>query len=142
MRGRPKSIAKRSDVRVFVANETPRAMALAKRVRKRLDHQLTSRGDAWVPDEDWRHTAAWYSRTVVEVGRLVQSDLGEAVEEKSKMTDEEYAAELDAICIERLQKASDSKRRKLLRDACIVPSDLDATDGAEVSPLPVLGREN
>lgn len=124
MNGRPKSISKRTSIRVAVAAETKRTLGIARTVGKRLRHQLNTNGGV-VPGPDWLEAAKWLERTVAELGRLVEGEigalevgpLGALNDENRPLTDKEYAAEIRIIAVEHLREASPEELRQLLVDA-------------------------
>lgn len=115
MHGRPLSLAKLSDIRVQAEAEGERMLKLARRVGKRLAHHLHRTADAQsIPDEDWRETAKWYSRTVVEMKRLLASQ-PDGPDDKPELTPAEYEAELELITREKLRGMTPDERRNLLQ---------------------------
>lgn len=115
MHGRPKTLGTKLDVATQVANEGERMIALARRVGKRLAHELSRSADtrALPSAEEWVPLARWYSTVVVESRRWLASQ-PEKSDEKP-LTDADYAAELDLITREKLRSMTPDERRNLLQ---------------------------
>ena len=133
MNGRPKSLGTKADIRVAVAGETDRAIALARRVGKRLRGELDKNAGK-IPDESWIESAKWYSRTVAELGRLVAGEIGKSGKPGThgELSDSQYAEELRLIAVQQLRSASPEERDQLLAEAGIKPgtSSADGIDPA------------
>lgn len=135
MHGRPKSIAKKTDLRVFVAAESERAIGLARRLGKRLRHQLNLLKNNGIPGEEFVEVWKIYSRTIAELGRLAAGEIG-TLEGKPEttMTDAEYAEELMIITREQLQRMTLEARIKLLAEiaAADAPGSRSASTDADL----------
>jgi hypothetical protein len=115
MHGQPRSIAKLADVRLQVENETERMLGLARTVGKRLRHHLMRTADARdLPDEEWRETAKWYSRCVIELKRFLASQPAKPDDEPS-LSEADYEAEIAEIAREQFRKMTPSERREFLQ---------------------------
>lgn len=108
-----------SEIRVAAAAESVRAIGLARRLGKRLRHQLNLLDKGKLPDGDWRETWRDYTRAIGELGRLAVADeIGGAYRERpAGMSDQEYAEELEAIAIGVLRRATAEQREELIAAA-------------------------
>lgn len=117
MIGAPKSIAKLSDIRVQVEGETDRMLKLARTVGKRLRHYLHQTADTRsLPDDDWRETAKWYSRTVIELKRFLAAQPADRPG-KPEMDSADYEAEIRIITVEKLRGATPEELERMLAEA-------------------------
>lgn len=113
MHGKPKSISKRSDIRVAVAAEAGRTIALARRVGKRLRLEL-NKNKGVIPNAEWLETAKWQTRAIAELGRLVIADEIGGPNADKDLTAAEYAEEISIIAREYIAKLSPDELRTLL----------------------------
>jgi hypothetical protein len=127
--GAPKALDRpQKTIHEQVATETEKMVALARRVRKRLEHHLYQTADARsIPGEEFISAARWYQKTIIELKRFLvvtappstqRLHLGMGGQHDEKpLTQELYDAEIRTIVLEQLREYTPDQRRELLREA-------------------------
>lgn len=108
---------KRAEVRVRVASEVERTIALARRIGKRLRFQLGKLQNNALPDEGWRELAEWQSTTVASLARVAAAMPPDEFTNGSTLSDEEYEQELREVAKTVLRKLKPEERVSFLAEA-------------------------